>query len=166
MECGSSLLAISASFSPGFLRTHTPTTITDAVSQHPELFIIRDDSSLHRDSILLTMTFVLCRCPPSLNINLTEYIFNYTKLWVSNVAFVGLHAGLYNWKEVLFIYVIWSRRISHKKCRAKCLPKCLTKCLPNCLPNCLPSYAYGRIATHTITTQPLDICHVVAQPHI
>ena len=80
VECGSSLLAISASFSPGFLRTHTPTTITDAVSQHPELFIIRDDSSLHRDSILLTMTFVLCRCPPSLNINLTEYIFNYTKL--------------------------------------------------------------------------------------
>ena len=91
--------------------------------------------------ILLTMIFVLCGCSPSLNINLTlkrqEYIFNYTKLWVSNVAFVGLHAGLYNWKEVLFIYVIWSRRISHKKCRAKCLPKCLTKCLPNCLPNCL-----------------------------
>ena len=127
MECGSSLLAISASFSPGFLRTHTPTTITDAVSQHPELFIIRDDSSLHRDSILLTMTFVLCRCPPSLNINLTEYIFNYTKLWVSNVAFVGLHAGLYNWKEVLFIYVIWSRRISHKKCRAKCLHRQVTQ---------------------------------------
>ena len=74
MECGSSLLAISASFSPGFLRTHTPTTITDAVSQHPELFIIRDDSSLHRDSILLTMTFVLCRCPPSLNINLTSVL--------------------------------------------------------------------------------------------
>ena len=62
MECGSSLLAISASFSPGFLRTHTPTTITDAVSQHPELFIIRDDSSLHRDSILLTTTFVLRGC--------------------------------------------------------------------------------------------------------
>ena len=80
VECGSSLLTISASFSPGFLRTHALTTITDAVSQHPELFIIRDDSSLHRDSILLTMTFVLCRCPPSLNINLTEYIFNYTKL--------------------------------------------------------------------------------------
>ena len=25
-----------------------------------------------------------------------EYIFNYTKLWVSNVVFTALHVGLYN----------------------------------------------------------------------
>ena len=116
MECGSSLLAISASFSPGFLRTQSLTTITDTVSQHPELFIISDAySSLHRHSILLTMAFVLCGCPSSLDINLTlkrqEYIFNYTKLWVSNVVFTALHVGHIIEKRVLkrsvfFVYII------------------------------------------------------------
>ena len=67
--------------------------------------------------IFLTMVFVLCGCPPSLNINLTlkrqEYIFNYTKLWVSNVVFTALHVGLYNWKRnvekcvVQLYYVEW-----------------------------------------------------------